>query len=144
MPMHMITEAVNLGIHAILVLAANPGRRLSTPVIAEILRVSPSHLAKVMQKLARARLVYSMRGTTGGFLLAMEPGEISVARVVDAVDPQLRFDPCLLRLPRCKTGSCPVSDLHEEVHKMIRDRFERLFLTDFDENLDKLRLPENH
>jgi len=143
MPMHMITEAVNLGIHAMLVLAANPGRRLSTPVIAEVLRVSPSHLAKVMQRLARARLVYSMRGTTGGFLLAMAPGEISVARVVDAVDPELRFDPCMLRLPRCKKGNCPVSDLHEEVHRLVRERFERLFLTDFEENLQELALPEN-
>lgn len=143
MPMHMITEAVNLGIHAMLVLAANPDRRLSTPVIAELLRVSPSHLAKVMQRLARARLVFSMRGTTGGFLLAMPPSEVSVARIVDAVDPQTRFDPCMLHLPRCRKGECPVSDLHDEVHQLIRDRFERLFLSDFEENLAELRLPEN-
>jgi len=143
MPMHMITEAVNLGIHAMLVLSANPGRRLSTTTISEVLRVSPSHLAKVMQKLARARLVYSMRGTTGGFLLALPPAEISVARIVDAVDPEIRFDPCMLRLPRCKKGDCPVSDLHDEVHQLVRDRFERLFLTDFAENISELRLPEN-
>ncbi len=143
MPMHMITEAVNLGIHAMLVLSANPGRRLSTTTISEVLRVSPSHLAKVMQKLARARLVYSMRGTTGGFLLAQPPSEISVARIVDAVDPEIRFDPCMLRLPRCKKGDCPVSDLHDEVHRLVRERFERLFLTDFAENLAELRLPEN-
>ena len=143
MPMHMFTEAVNLGIHAMLVLAANPGRRLSTNHIAEVLRVSPSHLAKVMQKLARARLVYSMRGTTGGFLLALEPNEISVARVLEAVDPEVRFDSCMLHLPRCKKGKCPVSDLHDSVHKLVRERFESLFLTDFADNLVELKLPEN-
>ncbi len=144
MPMHMITEAVNLGIHAMLVLTANPGRRLSTTHIAEVLRVSPSHLAKVMQKLARARLVYSMRGTTGGFLLAHPPGEISVARILDAVDPEVRFDSCMLKLPRCHKGDCPVSDLHESLHRMVRDRFERLFLTDFVENMPELKLPEKN
>lgn len=144
MPMHMITEAVNLGIHAMLVLAANPGHRLSTNHIAEILRVSPSHLAKVMQKLARARLVYSMRGTTGGFLLAHPPEEISIARIYDAVDPEIRFDSCMLKLPRCHKGNCPVSDLHDSVHRMVRDRFEALFLTDFAENLAEMRMPEKH
>ncbi|MBU1244702.1 Rrf2 family transcriptional regulator [Myxococcota bacterium] len=143
MPMHMITEAVNLGIHAMLVLTANPERRLSTTNIAEVLRVSPSHLAKVMQKLARARLVYSMRGTTGGFLLAHPPGEISVARILDAVDPEVRFDSCMLHLPRCKKGNCPVSDLHDSVHQMVRERFEKMVLTDFSANIEELMLPKN-
>jgi Rrf2 family protein len=96
-----------------------------------------------MQKLARARLVYSMRGTPGGFLLAQPPGEISIARILDAVDPEVRFDSCMLHLPRCKKGHCPVSDLHDSIHKLVRERFEKLALTDFSENMEELKMPEN-
>ena len=136
MPMQVVSEAVNLGIHAMLVLSANPGRRISTVLIAEHLRVSSSHLAKVMQRLAMAGLVSSMRGTTGGFVLACDPAKVTVAQIADAIDPGRPFVACLLQMPRCKEGHCPVSDLHEGLHKMVRERFNQVHLSDFQKNME--------
>jgi len=141
MPMQIVSEAVNLGIHAMLVLAANPGRRISTVLIAEQLRVSSSHLAKVMQRLASAGLVSSMRGTTGGFVLARNPETITVAQIADAIDPARPFAACLLRMPRCMEGRCPVSELHENLHNLVRKHFDQVRLSDFQKNMESLSLP---
>ncbi len=136
MPLHFVNEAVNLGIHAMLVLAANPDRRLSSTEISRILKVSASHLAKVMQKLAKKGLVFSSRGTQGGFILAKSPEEIIISSIVDAIDPDFRFDSCLLKLPRCQIGKCPISDLHQKTHDLIRQHFEKLALSDFEDNFE--------
>lgn len=141
MPVQLVSEAVNLGIHALLVLAANPGRRLSTVVIAESLRVSASHLAKVMQRLAVAGLVSSMRGTTGGFVLAQTPEEITVGQIADAIDPVRPFVACLLRMPRCTEGKCPVSQLHASLQEMVREKFSQVHLADFQKNMESFVLP---
>lgn len=141
MPMQIVSEAVNLAIHAMLVLSANPKRRISTVMIAEHLRVSSSHLAKVMQRLAIAGLVSSMRGTTGGFVLACDPQKVSIAQIVDVIDQGKFTSSCLLKMPRCKEGHCPVSDLHKNLHSIMRERFEQVHLSDFHKNMETFVLP---
>lgn len=144
MPMQIVSEAVNLAIHAMLVLSANPERRISTVLIAEHLRVSSSHLAKVMQRLALVGLVSSMRGTTGGFMLACDPQKVSIAQIVDAIEQGKFASSCLLKMPRCKEGRCPVSDLHQNLHNMLRERFAQVHLSDFHKNMETFILPPDN
>jgi Rrf2 family protein len=59
--------STRLAIFAVLELAAAPGRQLSVGEISEKYGVSSHHLAKVMNVLARAGLVRSVRGAAGGY-----------------------------------------------------------------------------
>ena len=59
--------ASQLAIFAILELTANSDRQLSVADIGQKYDVSGHHLAKVMQVLARAGLVRSVRGAGGGY-----------------------------------------------------------------------------
>lgn len=60
------SEAVSLGLHTMALLAVEPERRLRNQQIAETLKASGHHLAKVMQRLVRAGLVKSTPGATSG------------------------------------------------------------------------------
>lgn len=53
--------------------------------LAELHDVSASYLAKQLQALARAGLVHSAQGKSGGYALTRGPESISVLDVVDAV-----------------------------------------------------------
>ncbi|MFB7757343.1 RrF2 family transcriptional regulator [Streptomyces sp. NPDC056121] len=54
--------------------------------LAELHDVSPSYLAKQMQALARAGLVRSIQGKTGGYVLMKSAHDITLLDVVQAVD----------------------------------------------------------
>src|SRR3974377_2148220 len=48
---------------------------------------SPAHfLAKILQQLARKGLLRSSKGPTGGFALRVDPGEIRLLDIVEALD----------------------------------------------------------
>ena len=56
--------------------------------------LSLSFLEQVFGQLRRAGLVESRRGAKGGYVLAREPGSVSLAEVVAAVDETVRTTAC--------------------------------------------------
>jgi Rrf2 family protein len=49
--------------------------------------VSANFLVQILNDLRRAGIIESRRGQAGGYLLAREPGLISLTQVIEAVDP---------------------------------------------------------
>jgi Rrf2 family protein len=67
---------------------------LSTRELAEAYAIPGELLAKVLQRLMRARLLASQHGTRGGYVLARPAGTITVADVIQAVDGPLTVTAC--------------------------------------------------
>lgn len=70
-------------LYAVLELAGDPERQMSTSEIAEKYGISPHHLAKVMMPLVRASLVRSVRGVGGGYSFA---GNVSRVTLLDVIE----------------------------------------------------------
>lgn len=51
--------------------------------------VPATFLVQILSDLKQANLVISKRGKSGGYLLATEPSKITLANIIEAVDPQL-------------------------------------------------------
>ena len=61
------------------------------PVIASALGLPDTYLGKVMQQLVKAGVLRSVRGPSGGYSLAREPGEVSlrdIAAPFQALQPR--------------------------------------------------------
>ena len=125
-----ISEAASLAMHTMGLLAAEPGRLISTREMASRLRVSEAHLAKVMQRLGRGGLVRSQRGPKGGFRLVRRPEDITLLEVYEATEGPLREQRCLLGNPMC-SGNCIMGGLLERVGDEVRDYFATTRLSDF-------------
>jgi Rrf2 family protein len=67
---------------AILELASDSGRQLSTTDIAEKYGISSHHLAKVMRNLVHAGLVQAVRGVGGGYRFA---GNVNRTTLLDVI-----------------------------------------------------------
>jgi Rrf2 family cysteine metabolism transcriptional repressor len=69
-------------------LAVRHGQRLPTSlkVIADTYRISQPFLMQIFLQLKGARLVNSVRGSTGGYQLARPPEDIELIDVVDTID----------------------------------------------------------
>ena len=64
-----ISDAATLALHTAVLLADRTEGPLTTKEIALTFGISEAHLAKVLQRLAKAGIVHSGRGPKGGFLL---------------------------------------------------------------------------
>ncbi len=115
-----ISDAASLALHAAVMLAANPGKEVSTRRIASQLHASEAHLSKVLQRLAKAGLVTSMRGPKGGFMLQRQGDEVRLLDVYEAIEGPLVPNKCLLGTPICD-GQCIFGDLLETVDRQVGD-----------------------
>ena len=91
-----LTRAADYGVRVMVHLATHPrGKRISITALAQDASAPKSFLSKVMQRLVTSRLVNSHRGATGGFELALPPGDITMLDVVTAVEGPLCLNACL-------------------------------------------------
>jgi len=120
-----ISEAGALGLHATVLLASEPQRCLTISEMARALGVSANHLAKVMQRLARAGLVHSVRGRKGGFVAGERGTNLSLLAVYEAIEGRYQPGDCLLRVRICRRQRCILGDLLEQVNRQFRDYLAR-------------------
>ncbi|HET6372097.1 MAG TPA: Rrf2 family transcriptional regulator [Candidatus Polarisedimenticolia bacterium] len=86
-------------------------------------------LAKVLQKLSRAGLIVSSRGTQGGYRLAREASLITLADMVQAVDGPMALVVCQKEPCMCpQEPACTVQSTLNEVQREIRKVFEGVSL----------------
>ena len=77
-----LNKASLLALIAVLELASDPQRQLSTTDIAEKYDISTHHLAKVMRNLVHEGVVQAMRGVGGGYRFA---GNINRTTLLDII-----------------------------------------------------------
>jgi Rrf2 family protein len=103
-----ISQTAEYALRAVVWLAREPNTSLGTAHIAKATKVPAGYLSRVLQGLARAGLLESSPGRSGGFRLARPPQAISVLDVVNAVDPVQRIARCPLGLAEHAGRLCPL------------------------------------
>lgn len=124
-----LSEATALGLHAVAVVA-RCNEPTSTAQVAAELCASEAHVAKVLQRLARVKLLSSKRGPSGGYSLAKPSHEISLLDVYEALEGPLRQDGCLFDKPVCQRVECILGDLVERLRSEARAYLESTPLGD--------------
>jgi len=116
-----ITRAADYAVRVMVYLACLPPQaRVQRKALVHLSDAPGSFLSKVLQKLVMAGLVYSRRGSGGGFELA-RPGEtISLLKVVEAIDGPLRLNLCVAGAPGCSRKlSCAVHPVWERAQAAV-------------------------
>ena len=106
-----ITREGDYGIRSVLYLARQPFKKISfVNEISEEYKIPRSFLAKILQKLVKAKIVRSYRGVKGGFSLAKQARDISVLNVLEAIEGKVALNVCLADKKMCTfSRHCPVS-----------------------------------
>lgn len=98
--------------------------------ISERQKISLSYLEQLFGKLRRRRLVDSVRGPGGGYCLAKDAADITVAEVILAVDEPLDTTQCSER-GNCHDGEpCMTHDLWFNLNQHIFAYLEGITLAD--------------
>jgi len=140
--MSLYGASIETGLHCLVSLVNPPDSGPpSTRELAEFQGVSPSYVAKLFTKLAKAGLITSTEGIRGGFRLAKDPAKVSVWDVVSVLEPdkplfrcrEIRRDFVLFdqKPPRWITrGLCPIHAAMHEAEKSMRRSLEAVTLAD--------------
>lgn len=82
-----LSKKVEYGLIAIRYIALQRnGEVVTAKEIADRHRIPYELVAKVLQRLARAGLITSQQGVRGGYMLAKNPNEVSIAMVINAIE----------------------------------------------------------
>lgn len=71
-----------------------PGRVVNTKEIAEEYNIPLELLAKVLQVLSKSGLIESLNGPKGGYLLARNVREITIAQILESIEGPLAITDC--------------------------------------------------
>lgn len=126
----MISQTAEYALRSVVCLASYPKTALTTAQIAKITKVPGSYLSKVLQALAKARIVRSQRGLHGGFSLTQPAEELSLLKVINAVDPLQPIERCPLDLDQHGSNLCPLHKRLNDSIRMIENTFQESTIGD--------------
>jgi Rrf2 family protein len=118
-----LTREGDYGIRSVLYLARQPYKKISfVTEISEDYKIPRSFLAKILQKLVKAKIVRSYRGVKGGFSLARQAKDISVLDVLEAIEGKLAMNVCLADKKKCDfSRSCPIHSVWANVQSKVAE-----------------------
>jgi len=100
-----LTAFTDYTLRTLTYLALRPGRLATIAEVATAYNVSANHLMKVVQHLALAGDIETVRGQHGGLRLARRPEHINIGAVVRRTEPNLSGATCF-----CGKDSCVISE----------------------------------
>jgi len=96
------TKRADYGLMAIYFIASQGDDvAVSAKRIAEEFHIPPERLAKILQRLAKKKLIASHNGPKGGYVLTRHPSEITVGQVVRALEGPLSVVSCMSEHDDC-------------------------------------------
>ena len=81
------------------------GRRLKSVELAELIGTTPGFLSQAMTPLVARGWVRSVPGPTGGYVATVDPGELTVLEVIEAVEGPTDTDRCVFEERACNDGA---------------------------------------
>ena len=139
-----LTTKGRYAVTAMLDLASDISRRpVTLDMISQRQNISLSYLEQLFAKLRRASLVKSVRGPGGGYLLNLNPEEVTLTTIIEAVDENIDLRRChgmenCFRGKQCLSHHlwCEVSD---QIRSFLSTRNLQQVIDDYNQN-EKIKI----
>jgi len=127
-----ISTKTRYGLRALLELAKDStGKPVNLMDIAEKQKLSFKYLESIFNLLKNNRIVRSIRGPSGGYLLAKTPDELSLYNIFTAINGPLNITDCIIDPTICgNSRNCPANTIWSELQDNIKKFFESKTLED--------------
>lgn len=124
----MLSNTSRYAIRAVIYLAYNceEGTKIGIKQISKDLGIPTPFLGKILQSLAKHKLLSSTKGPHGGFGLNRDPNKINLMDIVEVVDGVDNFESCILGLPSCEKDKahCPIHQNYAEIRSQLKTLFQ--------------------
>jgi Rrf2 family nitric oxide-sensitive transcriptional repressor len=102
-----LTEHTDYALRLLMYLGANRHRLATTSEVAALHGISRHHLIKVVNELARAGFIATVRGRAGGIRLSRPPSDIMIGDVIRHTERDFHVVACLSDRPKTTCALAP-------------------------------------
>jgi len=97
--------------------------------ISEATGVTKPYVDKLLQQLRQAKMVKSIRGRKGGYILSKNPKKLTVAQIYEAMEGPFILAPCQVK--KCaRRKNCPTVDVWADAANAARAEMAKKTLCD--------------
>ena len=107
-----ITQESDYALRAVVNIAQRYPNKIEAKVIAEGCDIPLRFLLKLLRQLTTAKVIRSYRGINGGYALATNPEDITMAHVIEAIEGPIFLNKCIQDKELCsnnRKGKCNIS-----------------------------------
>ncbi len=125
----MLSNTCKYAIRAVIYLALNGNeKKIGIKEISKELEIPTPFLGKILQQLAKNKMLSSTKGPNGGFLLAKPATEITLLNIIEIIDGLDLFNECLIGLSTCSANAhndvqCPTHHKFLPISKQLYKLF---------------------
>ena len=137
-----LTKKADYGLMAMKHLAEHGDKgSCSAKDVAEAYGIPQEALAKILQRLVKARLLHSQQGINGGYTLARDPRTISAFEVIQAIDGPLFITSCVSVRGACdQTDRCTIREPLRKVNESIEEVLKKIKISQMKEEPEVIEL----
>jgi Rrf2 family transcriptional regulator, iron-sulfur cluster assembly transcription factor len=143
----MLSNSCRYGIRAVIYLASQPLTDGNTGIrkISKDLKLPTPFLAKILQQLAKQKILSSSKGPHGGFSLLKDPRKITLLDIVNTIDGNDFFTDCVMHNGSCEgvkkdRKHCPLHEDYEKTRKNLTELFSNRTIYDLVKKADNTEL----
>jgi len=120
--------------------ARNEEKKIGIRKISADLNIPSPFLAKILQVLAKRKLLSSTKGPNAGFSLAKESKKITLYDIVTVIDGNDIFHKCLISMRTCHEDNtpCPVHQKYEPIRNEIIKLFKEQNIDDLAKDIKSM------
>jgi Rrf2 family iron-sulfur cluster assembly transcriptional regulator len=122
----MLSSSCRYGIRAVIYIASQPASsgKIGIKQISKDLDLPSPFLAKILQQLAKQKILSSSKGPHGGFSLRKDPMKIALIDIVNTIDGYDTFTDCIMHNGSCEgvekeAKQCPLHHDYEKSRKEL-------------------------
>lgn len=133
-----ITNTSEYAIRAIVFMAKNPQNSYSATELYTKVDAPLKFLAKILQRMARKKILKSQRGVKGGFKIATPLESLTILDIIEAVDGPIALNKCLITGYDCiRENLCPVHPIWEEAQMVLKEVLKKKTIAEIVNELPK-------
>lgn len=134
--MKLLTKHSDYAIRALIELAKDKSRYLSSRDVAKRQQIPYQFLRRILQELIKSKLVVSKEGGSGGFKIKANPKRISIIDVINIFQGNVQLTECMFRKKLCVNRStCILRKEIKRVENIIKKEFRGITLAKLLNNL---------
>ncbi|MDW7671475.1 MAG: Rrf2 family transcriptional regulator [Bacillota bacterium] len=126
-----LSEMLSLALHSMVYIATSDTEYINVKQIAQATGASEAHLSKVLQRLAKGRILRSVRGPKGGFSMEKKPEDITFLQIYEMIEGPVDTEGCPSHRRECPFAYCIFRGLPEKLNRQFIDYLTNTRLSEF-------------
>lgn len=127
--MKLITREIDYAVRALKYIAEAGRERIPVTELVDRLGITRPMLRRIMQKLAKDKVIVSYKGKHGGFSLNMRPEDIYLIDLVEVFQGKFSMNECVFNRDICPNRkSCILKKKIEDIEKDVKRQLESISL----------------